>query len=289
MKKLIASSLTALCIGFFAGSKFQPAPPDTEAPAESAERELSFADSGLKEKTAPKSAAVLPDDLYIRLRNEAEKPALKKTGQTAVQTAPLTAPEPPFIEDSASKAHREAASGIKALNSGDCAKASVYLEKAYSLKKDRNILSHYMTALLLCGEAEKAASLAPAADADTLADVIEAAVKASAHRAAVVLFETLEIKGSGKLMNAAGLAYEASGNTGKAVLMYKEAYRLNPADPFISFSRARAADMEEDYAEAVFLYEITAAAAAGAELKKYSVTRSAQIREHLAAGAPKTP
>ncbi|MGE4497352.1 MAG: hypothetical protein AB7E48_05685 [Deferribacterales bacterium] len=293
MKKLMAVSLTALCAGFLAGRHFPPEQVNTETPELRRTAEFSFAESAVKVNTVPEKAEILPDDLYIRLKNEAEKTAEIKAAAPASKPAQQNAPEPPFIEDSASKAHREASSGIKALESGNCAGASVHLEKAYSLKKDKNILSHYLLSLLLCGEAENAAEKAKAeaqyTDSGALADVIENAVKRGRAKEAAAFFKSLGITDSGKLLNSAGLAYEAAGEKERAAEMYKKAYLLSPENPFISFSRARAADMEGAYAEAVIFYEKTAASAVSAELKHRSVSRSAEIREHLAAQSPQTP
>ncbi|QAR31847.1 hypothetical protein EP073_00035 [Geovibrio thiophilus] len=292
MRKLTAAVLTALCIGFFTGRYFSPEPAVSEAPAEPV-REFHFADADAEPAPKAKSAEVLPDDLYIRLKNEAEKPVQKKTAQPAAKAAPRMTPEPPFTEDRASRAHREASAGIKALNGGNCVKASEYLAEAFAYKKDKNILSHYLVSLLLCGEAEKAAELAAEnplfTNGGTLADVLETAVKNGRSSEALTFFESLGISGNGRLMNAAGLAYETAGKKEQALLHYKEAYRLDSDNPFITFSRARTADMEGNYAEAVILYEKTAASAPTADLKRHAVTRSAEIREHLTGEALQNP
>ena len=293
MKKTLFLIPAALCLGFLAGRHY--APQKTAAVPSEPVREFTFADSEVREKTfsSAAKAEALPEDLYVRLKNEAEKKETVKQFRQAPAENTANQPEQPVKEDIDSKAHREASAGIKALENGNCLNAAKHLEKAFTLKKDKDILSNYTAALIICGEAEKAADTVAgnilSTDGARLGDIIETAVKKGRHTDALLFFETLNIKENGRLMNAAGLAYEAAGNMEKALISYKKAYLLEPENPFISFSRARAADLEGDYAQAVILYEKTASTASNTTLKRYSVSRSAEIREHLTGGSLQMP
>jgi tetratricopeptide (TPR) repeat protein len=295
LKKTLFLIPAALYLGFLAGRYGAPQKVTAAAPAEQPVRELVFADSEVRKKTfsSAVNTDILPDDLYVRLKNEAEAKESPEQTQKPPAEEKTIKPELSVREDNASKAHREASAGVKALERGNCSLASEHLQRAFTLKNDKDILSNYAASLVICGEAEKAADAVSgnilSTDGARLGDIIETAVKKGRHTDALIFFETLNIKENGRLMNAAGLAYEAAGNMEKALISYKKAYLLEPENPFISFSRARAADMEGDYAQAVILYEKTASTASDTNLKRYSVSRSAEIREHLTGGSLQMP
>lgn len=292
MRNILFTALGAAAIfsaGVYTGKAVISAPePATAAEAYTGE-EFLFADASpapepeaVQERNlATVSHSSLPEDMFIRLKNESEKKTEKARKEEAKPEKQET-PQPVFTRDDKSTAHAEAAEGIKDIERGDYASAVNHLEKAFGLYNDKAIAAHYLQALIMLGESEKAAEVLKAAylDENTAADVIEIAVKKGKHEEALKLFEAYPA-GGGRLMHSAGLAFEAAGNTDKAIEMYKKAYAAEPDNPAISFSMARAADIKGDYLTALTLYEKTARESESTELKRYATQRSTRIMEYL--------
>lgn len=279
----------AFCLGLFFGKSSVSKSVDSEANVFS---DLSFADEKVFSNKLPEKYAEkeLPEDLYIRLKNESEtlvqkeiKAENKKTDDSSdgkIQTPP----EYKVITDKRSEAHREAALGIRALNDENCEGAIMFFENALSLEKNKDFLSHYILSLLSCSKSDKAAAKAVEfedyLELSSLAGIVEIAVKKGRQAEVIRFYENIGIKNNPRFNNAVGIAYEMSGDLEKAIFLYKKAYSGDPKDPYIVFSMARSADLEGNYPEAFELYEVVASANIP-ELKRYAVSRSSALREYM--------
>ena len=128
---------------------------------------------------------------------------------------------------------------------GDYQKSIEYYEKAYSIEKNRDILSNLLILYIQAGNTDRVIRLLeleknPELTYSTTIEMIDRGMYREAEK---IIYRFIPYDRNGNLYYALGYLYELQNRIEKAVNNYRKAYSMNPQDQYFAYAYGRILEM----------------------------------------------